>query len=158
MEKLEDGMQPLVLWTDEKLFTVQAMHNHQNDWIYAVNNDDIPFNERLMFWRQKPASVMVWGGVTSTGEKTPLIFIEEGVKVNQHVYLKMLKKKLVHWIDVTFREDGITLQQDGTTSHTANIVQEWCKENMAGFWPKELWPPSSPDLNPMDFAIQYLGE
>ena len=38
-------------------------------------------------------------------------------------------------------------------SHTANLVQEWCKENMAGFWSKELWPPSSPDLNPIDFAI-----
>ena len=113
------------------------MHNHQNDRIYAVNKDDIPLNERLMFQKQKPASVMVWGGVTSTGEKTPLIFIEEGVKVNQHVYLKMLKEKLVPWIDVTFREDGITLQQ-GATSHTANLVQEWCKENMAGFWPNLL--------------------
>ena len=100
MEKLEDGMQPPVLWTDEKLFTVQAMHNHQNDQIYAVNKDDIPLNERLMFQRQKPASVVVWGWVTLTGEKTPLIFIEEGVKVNQHVYLKMLKEKLVPWIDL----------------------------------------------------------
>ena len=92
MEKLEDGMQPPVLWTDEKLFTVQAVHNHQNDRIYAINKDDIPLNERLMFQRQKPAPVMVWGGVTSTGEKIPLIFIEEGVKVNQHLYLKMLKE------------------------------------------------------------------
>ena len=67
LEKLEDSMQPPVLWTDEKLFTVQAVHNHQNDWIYAVNKDDIPLNERLMFQRQKPASAMVWGGITSTG-------------------------------------------------------------------------------------------
>ena len=111
-----------------------------------------------MFQRQKPASVMVWGGVTSTDEKTPLIFIEEGIKVSQHVYLKMLKEKLVPWIDVTFREDGITLQQDGATSHTANLVQEWCKENMAEFWPKELWPPSSPDLNPMDFVVWSILE
>ena len=22
-----------------------------------------------------------------------------------------------------------------------------------GFWPKEMWPPCSPDLNPMDFSI-----
>ena len=54
---------------------------------YTVNKDGIPLNEKLMFQRQKPASVMVWGGVTSTGEKTPLIFIEEGIKFNQHVYL-----------------------------------------------------------------------
>ena len=53
LEKLEDSMQPPVLWTGEKLFTVQAVHNHQNDRIYAVNKDDIPLNERLMFQRQK---------------------------------------------------------------------------------------------------------
>ena len=48
---------------------------------------------------------------------------------------------------------GITLQQDGTTSHTARLVQDWCKDNFKSFWPKELWPPSSPDLNSMDFGI-----
>ena len=29
---------------------------------------------------------------------------------------------------------------------------------MAGFWPKELWPPSSLDLNPTDFAIWSILE
>ena len=29
---------------------------------------------------------------------------------------------------------------------------------MTGFWLKELWPPSSPDLNPMDFATWSIGE
>ena len=101
---------------------------------------------------------MVWTGVTSTGEKTPLIFIEEGVKVNQHVYLALLKNKLVPWINATLGESVIILQQDGATSHTANRIQEWCKRNMTWFWPKELWPPSSPDLDPMDFAIWSILE
>ena len=59
LEKLEDGMQQPVLWTDEKLFTVQAVHNYQNNRIYAVNKDNIRLDERLTFQRQKPASVMV---------------------------------------------------------------------------------------------------
>ena len=90
----------------------------------AVNKEDILLNERIAYKRQKPAYVMVWAGVTSTGEKTPLIFIEEGVKINQHVYLNMLKKQLVPWINVTFKESGTTLQQDGAISHFANLVQE----------------------------------
>ena len=139
--------------TDEKLFTVHAVHDPQNDRIYAVNKGGIPLIDRLMFRRRKPASVMVWAGVTSTGQKTPLIFIEEGVKVNQHVYLDMLKNKLVPCIKTTFRESGIIYQQDGSMSHTANRVQEWCKRNMTGFWLTELWPPSSPGLHSMDFAI-----
>ena len=90
LENLTDSTQHPALWTDEKLFTVQAVHNAQNDQIYAVNKSDIPLNDRLLFRRQKSASVMVWAGVTSTGEKTPLIFIEEGVNVDQHVYLDLL--------------------------------------------------------------------
>ena len=43
-------------------------------------------------------------------------------------------------------------------SNVANLVQEWCKRNMVGFWPNELWPLSSPDFNPMDFAIWSIIE
>ena len=111
-----------------------------------------------MFRRQKPASVMVWAGLTFTGEETLLIFIEEGIKVNQHVYLDLLKNKLVPWINATLGETGSILQQDGSTSHTANRVQDWCKRNTTGFWLKELWPLSSPDLIPMDFVIWSILE
>ena len=75
---------------------------------------------------------MVWAVVTYTGKKTPLIFIEEEVEVNQHVCLDLLKNKLVSCINATFGESGIILQQDGATSYTANRVQEWCKRNMTG--------------------------
>ena len=74
------------------------------------------------------------------------------------MYLDFLKNKFVPWIKATFRESGIILQQDGATFQTSNRVQEWCKRNVTGFWPKELWSPSSPDLNPMDFAIRSILE
>ena len=53
---------------------------------------------------------------------------------------------------------AVTLQQDGATAHTAKMVQAWCKDNFKSFWSKELWPPSSPDLNPMDFGIWSILE
>ena len=65
----------------------------------------------------------------------------------------MLREQLVPWINATFKESGITLQQDRATSHTANLVQEWCNKNMASFLTMELWPPFSPDLHPRDFAV-----
>ena len=121
LKKLRDGTQPPILWTDEKLFTVYDVHNHQNDRIGAANKQDIPLNSRLMFQRQKPASAIVWAGVASTGEKTFLFLIEEGVKVNQHVYLELLRDKLVLRVDTAFGESGITLHQDRATSHTTNL-------------------------------------
>ena len=65
---------------------------------------------------------------------------------------------MVPWINAAFKESSITLQQDGAKSHTANRVQERCNRNVAGFWTKELWPPSSLDLNPMDFAVWSILE
>ena len=65
---------------------------------------------------------MAWALVTSTGENTPFIFIEKGVKVNQHEYLDLLKNKLVPWINATFGESGIILQHNEAKSHTANRV------------------------------------
>ena len=54
-----------------------------------------------MFQRQKPASVMDWAEVTFTAEETTLILIKEGVMVNQHVYLDLLKNKFP-WVNATF--------------------------------------------------------
>ena len=61
-------------------------------------------------------------------------------------------------MNAVFEEGAITFQQDAATSHMANLVQEWCKRNMAGFWPKKLWASPSPDLNPLDFAIWSILE
>ena len=46
----------------------------------------------------------------------------------------MLNKQLVSWINVTFKDSDITFQQDGTTSYTGNLFQEWCNKNMECFW------------------------
>ncbi|QQP56923.1 Transposable element tcb2 transposase [Caligus rogercresseyi] len=50
-------------------------------------------------------------------------------------------------------EDSYCFQQDGAPSHTTKLVQDWCHRSFEHFWSKDMWPPSSPDLNPMDFSI-----
>ena len=58
-----------------------------------------------------------------------------------------------------FGDDTLwTFQQDGATSHTANVAQKWCTEHIFRFWYKEIWPPCSPDLNPMDFSVWSILE
>ena len=52
-----------------------------------------------------------------------------------------------------FKDAGFTFQQDGAPSHTSNKTQQWCKTNFPNFWPKNIWPSSSPDRNPMDFSM-----
>ena len=39
-----------------------------------------------------------------------------------------------------------------------NVTQSWFRDNLPRFWSKEMWPPCSPDLNPMDFSIWSILE
>jgi hypothetical protein len=43
--------------------------------------------------------------------------------------------------------------QDGAPCHTSRKTQKWLEDNGVKFWAKEIWPPNSPDLNPLDFSI-----
>ena len=38
------------------------------------------------------------------------------------------------------------------------MTQDWCRANFSHFWEKEVWPPSSPDLNPLDFFVWGVAE
>ncbi len=49
---------------------------------------------------------MVWGGVCHNW-KTPLIFIEEGNKINQKSYLKMLKEKFLPSVKISKKPIGL---------------------------------------------------
>ena len=70
----------------------------------------------------------------------------------------MLNESVFPWVQKATANEGITFQQDGATSHTARLIQNWCKDNFKSFWHKELWPPCFPDVNPMDFGVwSYLG-
>ena len=77
--------------------------------------------------------------------------------MNSQVYLKMLEENVLPWLTETFGEQYI-FTQDGAPAHTSNVSQKWCKEHFQGFWDKNMWPPSSPDINPMDFSIWSILE
>ena len=59
---------------------VETVHNTQNDQAWNKNVENISVEQRIAFRCQKPASTMVWDGVTSWGQKAPLIFIVGGCK------------------------------------------------------------------------------
>lgn len=85
---------PSILFTDEKLFTIEQFHNHQNDRIWSA---DSPGSSGIVEHRQNPKAVMVWAGICATG-KTPLIFVDQGVKINQEVYRRdILEAEVLPW-------------------------------------------------------------
>ena len=142
-----------ILFTDEKLFTIEQSFNHQNDRIWATSK---PKEKAIVSRIQKPLSVMVWAGITSTS-KTPLIFIEDGVKINQVVYRQMLDDSVLPWANATFGASNWIFQQDSAPSHRAELTQKWIQEHFPSFITAKEWPPYSPDLNPMDFSMEHFA-
>jgi len=87
-------------------------------------------------------------------KKLPPVFLEKGMRMGSKEYLEeVLKAHVKPWIDANFPDaTNVVLMQDGAPCHTSKVVQKWLSENI-NFWPKDVWPPSSPDLNPLDFSI-----
>lgn len=143
------------LFSDEKLFTIEQAHNHQNDRIWST---DSPGTSAIVERRQNPKSIMVWGGICSTG-KTPLVFVDAGVKINQEIYRRdILEAVLLPWAKKHFGNASWTFQQDSAPAHRAKKTQEWCESHFSDFITSHEWPPYSPDLNPMDYSIWSILE
>lgn len=141
------------VFSDEKLFVLQQSHNVQNDRLWACRSRDIPDRDRNIPRFQSAASVMVWGGICKRG-KLPLVFIEKGVKINALYYkMEVLQNVVKPSLERMYGKDDYVFQQDGAPSHTANLVQNWCRANLTDFLAKDEWPPSSPDLNPLDYFV-----
>lgn len=144
-----------ILFTDEKIFTVEQYHNHQNDRVWASS---APGPSAIIEHRQAPQSVMVWAGICSSG-KTPLIFVDRGVKMNQEIYRRdILEKVVLPWSQQHFGGQDWTFQQDSAPAHRANKTQEWCGAHFPNYITSAEWPPYSPDLNPMDYSIWSILE
>ena len=142
-----------VLFTDEKIFTIQVKHNPQNNRVYGPSFEEIPEHERFIRNKLHPQQVMVWAGVSAVG-KTDLFFVEQGVKVNAQNYKKEILVKLVEPLNQTmFKGEPWVFMQDGAPAHKAKTTQSWLSSHVPGFIASHEWPPYSPDLNPMDFYV-----
>ena len=83
------------------------------------------------------------------GEQT---FVDAGVKVNGQYYRDiLLTRDLLP--DIKQYSDYFIFQQDGAPAHRARETVELLKVETPDFIPSNLWPPNSPDLNPVDYKI-----
>lgn len=93
------------------------------------------------------SAALTWHGVTK-----PIFVNQKGVKVNAQNYKNHLKKELFPAIKRIYpREDWIFIQ-DGASSHTSNLVQDFLNETIPRqFIKKDQWPPKCQDSNPLDY-------
>lgn len=146
---------PFIWFTDEKVFTVAAPRNPQNDRLYApvtAKKKEVSAARLLCTRSTFSKSVMVSVGVSSLG-CTELIFIEPGVKINGAYYREVLLAQ--HLLPALRQMSGAyyVFQQDGAPSHRAAETVAMLKCQTPDFIHPSLWPPNSPDLNPVDYKL-----
>ncbi|EFN86088.1 Transposable element Tcb2 transposase, partial [Harpegnathos saltator] len=100
-----------------------------------------------------PATVMVLGVVSNEGHVMPPHFFCQGLRVNAAAYIEVLETVVKPWIDSVRGDRPYIFQQDSAPSHKAMMTQDWMTENFYDHITPKLWPPSSPDLNPLDYYV-----
>ena len=96
--------------------------------------------------------LMVSAGVCWEG-KTRLHIINMNEKINSNSYINLLKNSLIPDCKLLYPENDFIFMQDGASSHTSRVTQDFLKNNVPSFIDKDQWPPQSADLNPMDYSI-----
>ena len=147
------GAENNILFSDEKTFTVEESHNSQNDRILAPSSKSISIEEKFVDRVQKPKYLMVWAGV-SANCRTNMIFVPEGVKIDSKTYKELiLESEIKHAGTKLFKNEDWIFQQDSAPAHASKATQSWLREENIEFISKEELPPSSPDLNLLDYSV-----
>ena len=65
LQEMERAADKVFIWSDKKMFMVEAVTNKQNNTVYAHSPENFSLNVRSHLRRQKPTSVMVYAAVAS---------------------------------------------------------------------------------------------
>ena len=143
---------------DRRCTTVQLMlsndPNYDNRTIASTLKMQIwiATNNRVMKTKF-PATVMVFGVVSSEGYIMQPHIFEVGLKVNTKVYLDVLKGVVIPRCNQAAGGRPWVWQQDLAPAHKSKETQASLQKECYDFVPFSHWPLSSPYLKPLDCLI-----
>lgn len=146
-----------IWFSDEKMFYLRPPKNTQNNRVYANVRvkREIPLENLLIERSHFSPGVMVSVAVSKLG-KSSLIVVDAGVKLNSDAYQQQILHHLLPEIEAIC--DDYVFQQDGAPSHTSRSTRMFLFEQCPDYIEPEMWPPNSPDLNPVDYSIWGILE
>lgn len=143
-----------IIFSDEAHFWLNGYVNKQNCRFWSDENP-----REIMPKPLHPEKLTVWCGLWRHGIIGPYFFKDERgktVTVNGERYRAMITEFV--WPELDGMDlDDMWFQQDGATSHTANVTLELLQEKFPGRVISKKgdvnWPPRSCDLTPLDFFL-----
>jgi len=155
LKKYDNNAVDMIWFSDEKVFTVEPPFNSQNDRVYApvgTKKRSIAPSRLLRTRSTFSKSIMVSVAVSKMGV-TGLIFVDPGVKVNGQYYRDVLLSQQMLPAIKYVAGDTFVFQQDSAPAHRARETIQLLQRETLDFIGPELWPPNSPDLNPVDYKV-----
>ncbi|VDO91301.1 unnamed protein product [Heligmosomoides polygyrus] len=127
----------------QEFFTPGLAVNRQNNRIISWN---VSAAIREKNWTAgRHILLQVWFGVIHFKGRSPLVFIESGVKSNKNEYQKtILEDVLKPWADAHFENDRWCFEQDSAPAHKARTTQQWYKCELQDFIAHEYWTSNNP--------------
>ena len=150
-----DDQVNLIWFTDQKNFHHGGPKNPQNDRLYGpvTTKKKQVAAERLLCTRPTfSQSVMVSVGISKLGY-TDINFVDTRVKINVTYYHDILLSQQLLPVMRNVSGEFFIFQQDNAPAHRARNTVRLLEQSMLAFIPPDLWPPNSPDLNPVDYKI-----
>ncbi len=156
LEDLENANRDLV-FSDEKVFECNESSNPAAQRYLApslsIAQDTVPDEIRHVRKKMHAKHLTAYVALYSSGQYFLKIY-PPGATVNSESYIQCLEEQL-EWQIERFGDplapDAPVFTQDGATPHTSNVTQAWLREHYGpNFWDKNMWPPRSPDFNPLD--------
>ena len=117
-------------------------------WI-ATNNSDVSRVMKTKF----PATVMVFGVVSSEGHIMPPHIFKVGLKVNTKLYRDVLKNVVIPYCNQVPGGKPWLWQQDSAPAHKSKETQVWFQKECYDFVPFSYRHHSSRDLNPFKLRL-----
>ena len=137
--------------TDESIFTQKGNVNRQNLRNWAPENPRwVRPVENQVRWK-----VIVWAGIVGDRVVGPFIFEEN---LNGNLYCEFLQNTLPGLLENNpVPMNRMWWLQDGAPAHNTAAVSDCLNGYFGRRWignrGPSIWPPRSPDLNPLDFYL-----
>ena len=143
--------QDLLWW---KIVTVDVDANRHNARFVAAPGQDVPEDVKYHKTSKHPSSVMVLGVIAwfSNGLKCPPVFVESGVKINAQKYQELLDAEVSSLAETAVSREQLCVPT-GICYRMVHLPTQPEQHILLETQMAHFWPPSSPDLNPLDYSI-----
>lgn len=139
-----DDILDLTFFSDEAWFHLSGYVHSQNYRTWATENPHTFIETSL-----HPIKIGIWVAMSRRRIIGPIMFHDT---INSERYCDIFNEFVTQLHDDELRRGFF--QQDGATAHTSNAtlthLQEFYDNRVIS---KNLWPPRSPDLTPLDFYL-----